>query len=500
MFEEIGSSAVDIFKSIDKRELSQVEKIQEVESLVRECTRDMAYSRDERFIKSLQDNTVIMVRAGETKLKKFKQDENMYVSIPETIYDDIEELDDFNKYHKVMDMLELVLSAPEYRESNENGDLNFTEAQVFEEASKRSEGLTGTPLDIERYIERDEYGQVESAKEELFEPKRYSTKGSKPDGDEEAAGEAKEACKSDGSESGSSTATVEMQSIDDEVSQEQKEMKEMQVNQDYQAQYASQSITDSEQKVVDDIKKSCFYVGQYNDEMDYENYGILTKKVIVELDRKVKEIAKSLQGYNGKVKRITPSKRLSSKDICNDNSDRIYVGKSYVDGKHIDMNLVVEASGSMGGAPIANGIKMIYVFNKLAQQGYVDGSVLLTESSEYKMLEMPMHDDIVKAMGGTGGAEGIKKAIDKNVTELRNKNAIVMTDGDICEEPIDPKFWEKNRINCIGVYVNEDVKAEDLPGYDKNMSRWFTKTIIRNSFDEMVHKVIQLGLRASTKV
>ena len=54
-------------------------------------------------------------------------------------------------------------------------------------------------------------------------------------------------------------------------------------------------------------------------------------------------------------------------------------------------------------------------------------------------------------------------------------------------------------MNCIGVYVNESVKSENLPGYDKNMSRWFKKTIIRNSFEDMVQKLIQIGLKATKK-
>ena len=74
-----------------------------------------------------------------------------------------------------------------------------------------------------------------------------------------------------------------------------------------------------------------------------------------------------------------------------------------------------------------------------------------------------------------------------------------MTDGDLVEEPIPEKFWDKGRMTCVGMYINESVKAEELPGYDKGMSRWFPRTIIRNSFEEAVNKMIALGLRASKK-
>ena len=150
-------------------------------------------------------------------------------------------------------------------------------------------------------------------------------------------------------------------------------------------------------------------------------------------------------------------------------------------------------------SPIKNAVKTMYIFNKLAQQGLVEGNIILSEGSEYKVLKMPVHDDVILAIGGTGGSEGLNKTITSNIDILKNRNLIVITDGDIVDEPLNPTYWDKNRINCIGMYVNEEIKTEDLPGYDKNLLRWFPKKIIRNSFDEMVQKLIQIGLKASTK-
>jgi len=495
IFDEVS----EFFGKIKRDGLTQIEKVQEVESLVRECARDMAMSRDEIYVESLQKNTNVMVRQGEDKIKKFTSQGKMYISLPETIYDDIEHMNDFEQYHHVMDIMDLVLSAPEFREQNEDGDLNIMEAEVIESASKHHEDVTGIPLEIEHLVERDEFDQVSGMKDEkiIFEPKKYTAVKADGEEEEDEDDEAAKSCESsspgDGSGDGDPTA-ISMQEINDEVAQEESELRELQVNQDFKSEYTSQSITDTEQKVVDDIKKSTFYRGRYGD-----GHEILDNKTIAKLMKNVQDITKALKGYDGKTKRLAPSKRLSSKDICNDISDKIYIGRDYVNGKFIDQNIVVDCSGSMGGQPIEDAVKLCFIFNKLAQEGLLEGCIILTESNENRHMEMPVHDDIIKSIGGTGGGEGLTKTLEQYKDKIRGKNVIVMTDGDLVEEPIPDKFWEKGRMTCIGMYVNEDVKAEDLPSYDKGMTRWFPKTIIRNSFDEAVQKLIQLGLRASKK-
>ncbi len=493
IFDEVS----EFFGKIKRDGLTQIEKVQEVESLVRECARDMAMSRDEIYVESLQKNTNVMVRQGEDKIKKFTSQGKMYISLPETIYDDIEHMNDFDQYHHVMDLMDLVLSAPEFREQNEDGDLNIMEAEVIESASKHHEDVTGIPLEIEHLVERDEFDQVSGMKDDkiIFEPKKYTAV--KADGEEESDedDEAAKSCENPSpGEGGGEPQAISMQEISDEVANEETELRELQVNQDFKAEYTSQSITDVEQKVVDDIKKSTFYVKRHG-----RSEEILDKKTIAKLMKNVQDIAKALKGYDGKTKRLNPSKRLSAKDVCNDISDKIYIGKDYVNGKFIDQNIVVDCSGSMGGQPIEDAVKLCFIFNKLAQEGLLEGCIILTESNENRHMEMPVHDDIIKSIGGTGGGEGLEKTLSKYTQHLRHKNVIVMTDGDLVEEPIENLYWEKHRINCIGMYINEDVKAEDLPGYDKSMGRWFPKTIIRNSFDEGVQKLIQLGLKASKR-
>ena len=494
VFDDIG----DFFGNISKRELTQVEKIQDIEDTVRECARDLALTRDEIYIESLKENTIIMVRTGEEHIKKFASDGNMYVSLPETLYEETEGMGDFDKYHHIMDTLKLSLSAKEFRETDEEGETNFIEAEIIDNASKKYEETTGMELPVDHLVEYDDFNQPISTTKEVFEPKRYaavkSDGESEEDEDDKAASEAKSSCEAGEGTAAPDSGPISMQQVNDEVIEEQQELKMEAEKHDYKSAYTSQSITENDQKTKTQIEGSTFSVNRYGD-----GHGFFDPKTKVELIKMANDIAKSLRGYNGKVKRISPAKRLSSKDICNDISDKIYIGKDYVNGKFIDQNIVVDCSGSMGGQPIRDAIKLCFIFNRLAQEELLEGCIILTETSENMHIEMPVHDSVIESLGGTGGGEGLTKTLNKFKDKIRNKNVIVMTDGDLVEEPIPDKFWEKGRMSCIGMYVNEEVKFEDLPGYDKGMSRWFPKTIIRNSFSEAVQKLIQLGLRASKR-
>jgi len=493
MFDDVGN----FFGKVGKAELTEVDKVQYVEDLLRENLRDLAFSRDDIYADALKDKVIFMVRPGEEKLKKFKSGENTYISIPSKIYDELDTMDDFDQYHHLMDTAMLSMAAEEFRETNESGDLNTLEAELIDKAVKKVEDFSGETLAVKDDIEYDDFGQPEKLKDDkqLFEPKKYAAVKAdgteETDEDDDAAKEAKESCDSD--EHTSSSGTVNVQEINDEADQDRQEMKDAAAQREYHAEYTSQSITDTDQKTFDEVKGSVFDYNHYGDE------AIIDPKTKSELNRYVADITKALSGYDGKVKRLNPAKRLSAKDICNDISDKIYIGKSYVDGKFIDQNIVVDCSGSMCGSPIEDAIKLCYVFNKLAQNDLLEGSIVLTESGQNMAITMPVHDSIIEQLGGTGGGEGLTKTLNKHKDLLRGKNVIVMTDGDLVEEPIPNDFWQKGRMSCIGMYINKSVKYEDLPGYDKGMNRWFPRTIIRNSFEEGVQKLIQLGLKASKK-
>ena len=478
----------DIFKNIQERELTDTEKVEYVEDILRDSLRDMALTRDDIFAKAMKDKTVFMVRKGQSKLKKFSSDDKMYISIPETVYDDIKNLDDFEQYKYISELASLTMSADEYKE-NEKGEV-ISEAELIDKACKKVENTNGEVLRFKDEIVYDDYGQPEKLKDDktFFEPKKYIAKDEPKDEDDEAA---EEASKNEDEEESTSESTsqkeISTQKVNDDLEQEEQEIeKQMEVN--YEAQYTSQSITEQDQETLNKIKGSLF-----------QAQNIISKKELIELNKTAKDISKSLEGYFGKTKRLNPAKRISNKSICSDISDKIYIGKDYVNGRFIDQNLAIDCSGSMWGKPIKDAIKLCYIFNKIAQDGFLEGNILLSESRKNFLIKMPVHDDVILSLGGTGGGEGLAKNIKVHQEELKGKNLIVVTDGSIVDSPLEKKYWQKHKINAIGVYINESVKAENLPGYDKNLLRWFPKKIVRNSFEEMIQKLIQVGLKASKK-
>jgi hypothetical protein len=47
------------------------------------------------------------------------------------------------------------------------------------------------------------------------------------------------------------------------------------------------------------------------------------------------------------------------------------------------------------------------------------------------------------------------------------------------------------------MYVND--KAEDLSQYTGGLNKWFSKSLVRRTTDEIVEKIIQMGLKSKRK-
>jgi len=71
-----------------------------------------------------------------------------------------------------------------------------------------------------------------------------------------------------------------------------------------------------------------------------------------------KQLIKAFKGRDGKSKSISPSKRISSRDLIL-GRDKVYITKKLNEGKKIKMNLLIDMSGSMYGEPITNAALVI---------------------------------------------------------------------------------------------------------------------------------------------
>lgn len=224
----------------------------------------------------------------------------------------------------------------------------------------------------------------------------------------------------------------------------------------------------------------------------HSNKSILTQKDLIALEPKVKQLLKAFQGVGGTVKLVTPTKRMSSKDIACDR-DKCYIRKTGATGKHIKMNLLIDMSGSMSGSPVKNAVRLVYLFNQLAKQGYVTMSVLYSTTSTNFKLTLPASDSEILALCATQSAEGLAKTIHAHADTIRGTNTICITDGDIVDEPIDKMFWAKHKSISTGVYVNKSVT--NYAEYSGKLNKWFNHSIVRKSLDELIEWLIRVGLK-----
>ena len=230
----------------------------------------------------------------------------------------------------------------------------------------------------------------------------------------------------------------------------------------------------------------------YNVSKFHANTSILTKQDLLKLQPKVKQLLKAFQGKGNQIKIVTPTKRMSSKDIATDR-DKCYIRKTCDKGKHINLNFLIDMSGSMGGSPVKNAVKLVYLFNQLAKEGYVKMSVLYSTTNTNYRLDLPATDAEILALNKVQSAEGLAKTIHAHADVIRGVNTICLTDGDIVDEAIDKGFWAKHRSISTGIYVNSSLTS--YTEYTGKLNKWFNHSIVRKSLDELIEWLIRTGLK-----
>ena len=254
----------------------------------------------------------------------------------------------------------------------------------------------------------------------------------------------------------------------------------------------SDSSTDSKSDTVN-IEQALNDLPQYyNVSKFHSNTSILTKQDLLKLEPKVKQLLKAFQGKGNQIKVVTPTKRMSSKDIATDR-DKCYIRKTGDKGKHINLNFLIDMSGSMGGSPVKNAVKLVYLFNQLAKEGYVKMSVLYSTTNTNYRLDLPATDAEILALNKVQSAEGLAKTIHAHADVIRGVNTICLTDGDIVDEAIDKGFWAKHRSISTGIYVNRSLTS--YTEYTGKLNKWFNHSIVRKSLDELIEWLIRTGLK-----
>lgn len=195
------------------------------------------------------------------------------------------------------------------------------------------------------------------------------------------------------------------------------------------------TTTKDKHSVITQVEQAFEDLPQYkNISKFHDSTSILTKKDILALQPKVKQLLKAFKGTGDQIKKASPTKRISSKDIACDR-DKCYVKKADSKGKHIKLNFLIDMSGSMGGSPVKNAVRLVYLFNQLAKEGYVTMSVLYSTTNTNYKLDLPATDAEILSLCRTQSAEGLAKTIHAHADTIRGTNTICLTDGDIVDEP-----------------------------------------------------------------
>ena len=162
---------------------------------------------------------------------------------------------------------------------------------------------------------------------------------------------------------------------------------------------------------------------------------ILSLDDIKHLNKLKHKMLKAFKGTKGKSSSYSPSKRINiKKDIVD--KDNIYIKTTLSEGKYLEMNIIIDMSGSMSGSPIKYANSILYLFNELARDGYFKGDVIFTSDEKPYKIMLPIDRyKVFNLCGARGGSEGFKDTVLQYKNELKNSNVIAITDGHITDKP-----------------------------------------------------------------
>ena len=196
----------------------------------------------------------------------------------------------------------------------------------------------------------------------------------------------------------------------------------------------------------------------------------------------------------GKAKSITPSKRINMHSVITESSDREYIIREGDEGKDININLIIDRSGSMSGRPTRESNILTVALNNLAfEYPELRVKVILSESSNYASIDLPidtLDSSELWRLDRTGGGEGLTRTMEHYAKEINDADInLIYTDGSIVGDPIPKAEYAAKGIDLIGMYVDTDFTPGDILKHIEKNSRYFMQTIIRSSMVELISEL-----------
>ena len=211
------------------------------------------------------------------------------------------------------------------------------------------------------------------------------------------------------------------------------------------------------------------------------------------MEKLADELYESLKGRMGRLAGLMPSKRLSKRNIASGLTDKIYMSTTEEKGKFLNVNIIIDTSGSMSGQYIKDAKEVTYVMNILAERGIFKGNVILTGSSAHALIPMPMPRDRVNHIGANGGGEGIRECFRKFKPEMKSADFnICLTDGMLSDGHIDKDEMTRQNISITGGYVTGT--KDTILEFSGSLNRWFHKSFVRPTTKELILALVAQGV------
>ncbi|RLF06406.1 MAG: hypothetical protein DRJ64_04510 [Thermoprotei archaeon] len=227
-----------------------------------------------------------------------------------------------------------------------------------------------------------------------------------------------------------------------------------------------------------------FDTGVISDREDFAKY-----------DHLVDALHESLVGRMGKKNSMNPSKRLNKRNVAAELSDNIYVSVDPVGGKKLNINVIIDTSGSMSGEYIDDAVYILYVFNQLARRGVVTGKIMLSASGISGMWDFPLAHDKLKNISAWNGGEGFRHTMAIRWKEMLAADFnVAITDGQLTDGYIDLAAFESAGIFVTGMYVHRGMDKKKITSYTGGLKRWFSNSIVRGSVEECVYSIVDQAI------
>ena len=150
--------------------------------------------------------------------------------------------------------------------------------------------------------------------------------------------------------------------------------------------------------------------------------------------------------------------------------------------------IVIDCSGSMAGSHMMEGKLIITALSILARQGHVTGHIALsavTDGPSWEVFKLPVAQEVINRIQGYAGAEGLEDTLRDNMKFLQKADyAMVYTDAQICDKPIDKSFFHQHGVYTWGLYVGKE------DSYLDELMQYFDKAIMRNTAEALVDAML----------